>query len=147
MPIEEQTRHHRKSACTLLDCTADIVTSYVGHNNVPPKDLPDLIRLVQRSLGGLANPHIDSTISNVPAIAPSKSVTADYIICLEDGKCFKSLKRHLRTSFNLSPDQYRQKWGLGEPYPMVAPGYSKKRSAIAKATRLDFRPRTDQNNI
>lgn len=130
-----------------VEYTADIVTSYVGHNNVPRKDLPDLIRQVHRSLGGLANPHIDSTISIVPAVAPCKSVTADYIICLEDGKRFKSLKRHLRTSFNLSPDQYRQKWGLDPSYPMVAPGYSKKRSAIAKATRLGFRPRTDQNNI
>nr|WP_283950028.1 MucR family transcriptional regulator [Agrobacterium tumefaciens] len=131
----------------MLDCTADIVTSYVGHNNVPPKDLPDLIRQVHRSLGGLTNPHIDRTISHIPAVAPSKSVTADYIICLEDGRRFRSLKRHLRTSFNLSPDQYRQKWGLDPSYPMVAPSYSKKRSAIAKATRLGFNPRTGQNNI
>lgn len=126
-------------ASVLLEHTAAIVTAYVCHNNVPPAELPNLIGQVHQSLTGIAKTANETAPLLVPAVPPRKSVTADYIICLEDGKPFKSLKRHLRTSYNLTPEEYREKWGLDPSYPMVAPAYSKIRSNLAKASQLGYR--------
>jgi predicted transcriptional regulator len=117
--------------------TAQIVSAYVGNNAVQQDDLPRLIGDVFRALmgaggGEFAGPRIDLK----PAVPIKKSITNDYIICLEDGKKFKSLKRHLRTAYNLSPEKYREKWGLPADYPMVAPNYAKTRSSLAKKMGL-----------
>lgn len=121
----------------LVEMTAEIVAAYVSANQVTPQDLPGLIRTVHSALGGLnlgAPSSID--LAQEPAISVKKSVTPDYIICLEDGKKFKSLKRHLRTRYNMSPEEYRAKWGLPHDYPMVAPNYAKERSNLAKRMGL-----------
>ncbi len=121
----------------LVEMTAEIVAAYVSANQVTPQDLPGLIRTVHSALGGLGaiTPNaLDA--AQEPAISVKKSVTPDYIICLEDGKKFKSLKRHLRTRYNMSPEEYRAKWGLPHDYPMVAPNYAKERSNLAKRMGL-----------
>ncbi len=115
--------------------TATIVSAYVGHNAVPASQLPELIASVERSVRGLgaaARP----VEPLVPAVNPKKSVGPDFIVCLEDGKLFKSLRRHLMTEYGLTPDAYRARWGLAPDYPMVAPNYSRTRSALAKASGL-----------
>lgn len=121
----------------LVEMTAEIVAAYVSANQVTPQDLPGLIRTVHSALGGLnlAAPS-GGDAAQEPAIAVKKSVTPDYIICLEDGKKFKSLKRHLRTRYNMSPEEYRAKWSLPHDYPMVAPNYAKERSNLAKRMGL-----------
>jgi len=121
----------------LVDMAATIVSAYVSANEVPPQELPRLIQTVYSALRDVANaaPAIQDA-SQEPAVAIKKSVTADYIICLEDGKKFKSLKRHLRTRYAMSPDEYRTKWGLPHDYPMVAPNYAKERSNLAKRMGL-----------
>jgi predicted transcriptional regulator len=120
-----------------IELAADIVSAYVSNNTVPSSELPALIHEVHSALmrvtSGVA------PISNEPlkpAVPPKKSIFPDYIVCLEDGKRFKSLKRHLRTKYNLSPEQYRDKWSLPADYPMVAPSYAKARSALAKQMGL-----------
>ncbi|HVV32627.1 MAG TPA: MucR family transcriptional regulator [Vitreimonas sp.] len=116
---------------------ADIVSAYVSSNQIPPQDLPALIRTVHSSLRDIsASGVVGTETSQEPAIAVKKSVTPDYIICLEDGKKFKSLKRHLRTRYSMTPDEYRSKWGLPHDYPMVAPNYAKERSNLAKRMGL-----------
>lgn len=120
----------------LIELTADIVAAYVGHNPVPAGQLPELIASVNASVRKLAGEPQQPAETLAPAVNPKKSVFPDYIICLEDGKKFKSLKRHLRTDHGLTPDEYRAKWGLDASYPMVAPNYSQKRSALAKASGL-----------
>ncbi|CAN5159960.1 MucR family transcriptional regulator [soil metagenome] len=121
-----------------IELTADIVSAYVSNNSVPASDLPALISDVHAALGRV----ISGSAPVVPAEAPKpaipvkKSITADYLICLEDGKKFKSLKRHLRTQYNMSPEQYREKWGLPPDYPMVAPNYAEARSQLAKKMGL-----------
>ena len=121
----------------LVDMAATIVSAYVSANEVPPQELPRLIQTVYSALRDVANaaPAVQDA-SQEPAVAIKKSVTADYIICLEDGKKFKSLKRHLRTRYAMSPDEYRTKWGLPHDYPMVAPNYAKERSNLAKRMGL-----------
>jgi predicted transcriptional regulator len=118
--------------------TAGIVAAYVGANSVPASDLPGLIQSVYRSLVTLdaSNAPAPPPAELVPAVPPKKSITPDYLICLEDGKKFKSLKRHLRVRYGLSPEQYRTKWGLPVDYPMVAPNYAKARSELAKEMGL-----------
>ena len=117
--------------------TADIVSAYVSNNSVPAGDLPGLISQVHLALARVGNGAAEASAeAPKPAIAIKKSVTPDYIICLEDGKKFKSLKRHLRTQYNLTPEQYREKWGLAPDYPMVAPNYAKARSDLAKEMGL-----------
>ena len=117
----------------LLRMTADVVAAYVSKNPLPANDLPSIINTVHLSLAGL-----DSDKQSVgdgalkPAVPVRKSVTPDFLVCLEDGKKLKMLKRHLRTAYNLSPDEYRAKWQLGPDYPMVAPNYAKRRSQFAK---------------
>ena len=119
-----------------IDLTADIVASYVAHNSVPASDLPALIQSVHQALKQLGRPVVHESKHQEPAISVRKSVTPDYIICLEDGKKFKSLKRHLHTRYNMSPSEYRAKWGLPSDYPMVAPNYSAARSNLANAMGL-----------
>ncbi|TIN82675.1 MucR family transcriptional regulator [Mesorhizobium sp.] len=116
--------------------TADIVSAYVSNNAVPAAQLPALIASVDATVRGLGGTASKQAEVPVPAVNPKKSIFPDFIICLEDGKKFKSLKRHLATDFDLTPEAYREKWGLPADYPMVAPNYSEKRSALAKASGL-----------
>lgn len=126
----------------LVAFTAEIVSAYVSKNNVPASELPTLISEVHDALSRVTNRLAPATREELkPAIAVKKSVTADHIICLEDGKKFKSLKRHLRTHYNLSPEEYREKWGLPHDYPMVAPNYASARSQLAKRMGLGQRRR------
>lgn len=119
----------------ILELTTEIVSSHVGNNSVAIGDLPKLIKEVHKTLTILGNEQI-LTERPRPAVPVKKSVFPDYIICLEDGKKLKMLKRHLMTSYNLSPSEYRERWGLGADYPMVAPNYAKHRSNLAKKIGL-----------
>jgi predicted transcriptional regulator len=127
---------------SLIELTADVVSAYVSNNPVPAAELPGLIGQVHATLervrGGPAEPAPEPS---KPAVSIRKSVTDDYIICLEDGKKFKSLKRHLATHYNLTPDEYRDRWGLDPNYPMVAPSYAAARSALAKTMGLGRKPK------
>ncbi|MDB5596741.1 MAG: transcriptional regulator, MucR family [Hyphomicrobiales bacterium] len=120
-----------------IELAADIVSAYVSNNSVPASDLASLINDVHSALvrvtSGIAPVSVEAL---KPAVPAKKSVTNDFIICLEDGKKFKSLKRHLRTQYNMSPEEYREKWGLPPDYPMVAPNYAKARSQLAKQMGL-----------
>jgi predicted transcriptional regulator len=120
-----------------------IVSAYVRNNTVGMADLPDLIRSVHAALQTLSRPSAAEPEPPRPAVPVKKSIFKDYLICLEDGLKFKSLKRHLRSKYGLSPDEYRQKWGLPADYPMVAPGYSEKRSKLAKKMGLGRNTRED----
>jgi predicted transcriptional regulator len=123
----------------LLELTAEIVAAYVGNNTVAQADLPKLIANIYQSLTAAGEGAADGKSEAAelkPAVPVRKSITPDYIICLEDGKKFKSLKRHLRTHYDLSPEQYREKWGLPVDYPMVAPNYAEARSSLAKKIGL-----------
>jgi predicted transcriptional regulator len=126
---------------SLVDLTAEIVAAYVGKNTVAQAELPKLIGEVHRALSGaVSQPAAREEHADIkPAVTVKKSLTADYLICLEDGKKFKSLKRHLRSHYNLSPEQYREKWGLPADYPMVAPNYAQARSSLAKRMGLGQR--------
>ncbi|MCK7616185.1 MucR family transcriptional regulator [Roseibium sediminicola] len=120
-----------------VDLTADIVSAYVSNNTVASSDLPALISSVHSALSSTAQNASEPAIEELkPAVPIKKSVTDQHIICLEDGKTFKSLKRHLRTHFDLTPEEYRAKWGLPVDYPMVAPGYAAARSELAKKMGL-----------
>ena len=121
----------------LIDLSADIVCAYVSHNALSVTDLPKLISDVHAALRGLQSPGLQEPVEELkPAVPVRRSVAPDYIVCLEDGKKFKSLKRHLRTHYDLSPEEYREKWGLPVDYPMVAPNYSATRSRLAKDNGL-----------
>ena len=121
----------------LIELTAEIVSAYVSANSVASGDLPGLINQVHSALHRTATGAAEPAQEPLrPAVAAKKSVTPDYIVCLEDGKKFKSLKRHLRTHYDLTPEEYREKWGLPSDYPMVAPNYAKARSALAKEMGL-----------
>lgn len=122
------------------ELTAHIVAAYVENNAVAPTALPELIARVSQALATLDNPPAPAAASLVPAVNPKRSVFPDYIICLEDGKQFKSLKRHLNVHYDLTPEQYRQKWNLPADYPMVAPAYAAARSALAKKMGLGRKP-------
>jgi predicted transcriptional regulator len=115
----------------LISHTTAIVASYVANNTVAPKDLPELIDSVYKALGSAGSAPV-VTAPQEPAVPIKKSVTPDYLVCLEDGKKVKMLKRHLRTAYNLSPSEYRAKWGLPADYPMAAPNYAAQRSEMAK---------------
>lgn len=124
----------------LVGLTAEIVSAYVSNNDVVATDLPALILDIHQALSRATNNSAPVEREELrPAIPIKRSVTPDYIICLEDGKKFKSLKRHLRTHYNLSPEEYREKWGLPHDYPMVAPNYAAARSALAKKMGLGTR--------
>ena len=121
----------------LLEMTTEIVAAYVGHNSVNSTDLAGLIQSVHRALAHVGQPvPVEDTTPKEPAVPVKKSITPDFLICLEDGRKFKSLKRHLRTKFNMSPEDYRAKWGLPKDYPMVAPNYARARSDLAKQMGL-----------
>jgi predicted transcriptional regulator len=120
----------------ILDLTADIISAYVGNNPLPQSALPDLIGQVHQSLMALANGgKAEPAVELVPAVSIRKSVTPDYIVSLEDGRKFKSMKRYLGLK-GMTPDEYRQKWGLPRDYPMVAPNYAAARSELAKSMGL-----------
>jgi predicted transcriptional regulator len=120
-----------------VELAADVVMAYVANNPVRASDLPQLISDVHAALLSLSGTVAEKPVeAQAPAISIRKSLTPDFIICLEDGKKFKSLKRHLRTRYNLSPEEYREKWGLPADYPMVAPNYAEARSALAKKMGL-----------
>ncbi len=121
-----------------VEIAADIVSAYVSNNSVSTNDLPVLISNVHSALLQVAAGSLDAAPSEAPkpAVSVKKSVTPDYIICLEDGKRFKSLKRHLKTKYGMTPAQYREKWNLPPDYPMVAPSYAAARSSLAKAIGL-----------
>lgn len=124
----------------LVELTARIVSAFVSNNSVVAADLPHLIAETYSALTRTTDPSAPVEREEPkPKVAVKKSVMPDYIICLEDGKKFKSLKRHLRTHYNLSPEEYREKWGLPHDYPMVAPNYAQARSALAKKMGLGTR--------
>ena len=121
----------------VIEMTADIVAAYVGANSVAAGDLPSLIQSVHRALSGVAaGADVAEAAPKEPAVPVKRSITPDFLVCLEDGRKFKSLKRHLRTKYNMSPEDYRAKWGLPKDYPMVAPSYAKARSDLAKQMGL-----------
>ena len=120
----------------LLTLTTDIVASHVSNNGVPVSELPQLIREVYETLSELGKEKTPEAEKPQPAVPIRKSITPDHIICLEDGKKLKMLKRHLRTAYNMTPDDYRKKWGLAADYPMVAPNYAAQRSEFAKKIGL-----------
>lgn len=121
---------------TLLTLTADIVAAHVSNNSVAVNDLPSLIQNVHSALSAIAGPAAAPEARPEPKVSIRASVKPDYIVCLEDGKRLKMLKRHLMTHYNLTPDQYRQKWGLSADYPMVAPNYAEQRRTLAKSIGL-----------
>lgn len=121
----------------LLEVAVEIVAAYISNNSVPSSELPALIAGVHSALVRMHRGVEEVAAEPLkPAVSIRKSVADDYIVCLEDGKKFKSLKRHLRTQYDMSPEDYRQKWGLGLDYPMVAPSYAKARSQLAKEMGL-----------
>ncbi|MDF1585364.1 MucR family transcriptional regulator [Geminicoccaceae bacterium 1502E] len=126
----------------LLSLTTEIVASHVSNNTVAVADLPQLIKLVYASLSTQGQEEQkEQPEKPVPAVPVKKSVMPDYIICLEDGKKLKMLKRHLKTRYDMSPDEYRKRWGLPDDYPMVAPSYAQQRSTLAKKIGLGTKPR------
>jgi predicted transcriptional regulator len=120
-----------------VDQTASIVSAYVSKNSVPAEDIPALINRVHAALVDVAGGGGERAVHALkPAVPIKKSITPDFLVCLEDGKKFKSLKRHLRTRYDMTPEQYREKWGLPHDYPMVAPNYAAERSSLAKQMGL-----------
>jgi predicted transcriptional regulator len=126
---------------TLLTLTADIVAAHVSNNSVAVNDLPTLIQNVHAALNGISGRSAAPEPKPEPKVPIRSSVKPDYIVCLEDGKRLKMLKRHLMTHYNLTPDQYRQKWGLSPDYPMVAPNYAEQRRKLAKSIGLGTKRR------
>ena len=133
----KETGDEKTSRTDLLRMTADVVSAYVGNNLLPSGKIPEVINTVYGSLNGINGSGAGSRAETPKAAVPiRKSVTPDFIICLEDGKKLKMLKRHLRTTYSMTPDEYRVKWGLSPDYPMVAPNYSAQRSVFAKKIGL-----------
>jgi predicted transcriptional regulator len=126
---------------TLLTLTADIVAAHVSNNSVAVNDLPNLIQNVHAALNGIAGQSSAPEPKPEPKVPIRSSIKPDYIVCLEDGKRLKMLKRHLMTHYNMTPDQYRQKWGLAADYPMVAPNYAEQRRQLAKSIGLGTKRR------
>lgn len=121
----------------IIELTADIVSAYVSNNSIATGELPGLIAQVHAALSQISGGRGELSLeAGKPAVSVKKSITSDHLICLEDGKKFKSLKRHLRSQYDMSPEQYREKWGLPADYPMVAPNYAQARSRLAKAMGL-----------
>jgi predicted transcriptional regulator len=125
----------------LLTLTTQIVAAHVGHNTVEMSDLPPLIEQVYKTLANVGQEPAPQPERPQPAVPIKKSVTPEYIVCLEDGKQLKMLKRHLKTAYNMTPEEYRERWGLPPDYPMVAPNYAKQRSKLAKQIGLGTRAR------
>lgn len=127
------------TAKKLIALTVEIVSAHVSNNSMLLADLPTLVQNVHASLAALGREPVGSAARPHPAVPIKRSVAPDYIICLEDGKKLKMLKRHLRTTFNMTPEQYRKRWSLPSTYPMVAPRYAEERSRLAKAIGLGTR--------
>jgi len=126
---------------TLITLTADIVSAHVSNNSVAVNDLPTLIQNVHNALSGLGGSKEEPEAKPEPAVSIRSSIKPDYIVCLEDGKKLKMLKRHLMTHYQMTPDEYRQKWGLSAEYPMVAPNYAEQRRTLAKKIGLGTKRR------
>jgi predicted transcriptional regulator len=124
------------SSGKFIELTANIVSAYLGNHSVPASDIPGLISQIHSALARVSSGADLNSEPLKPAISVKKSITPEYLVCLEDGKKFKSLKRHLRTQYNMTPEQYRDKWDLPADYPMVAPNYAQARSALAKQMGL-----------
>jgi predicted transcriptional regulator len=133
--LDDERKNH-------LDMTVDIILSYVSKNQIDAKELSYLIISVSKALKSLSKSEEDSNSPLKPAVNPRRSVHDDYIVCLEDGRKFKLLKRHLASHYNMTPEQYREKWGLPAHYPMVAPNYTALRSVVAKKAGLGRKPGT-----
>ena len=125
----------------IISLTTQIVSAHVGNNTVAMSDLPNLIQNVYKTLSSVGSETTQQQERPQPAVPIKKSVQPDYIICLEDGKQLKMLKRHLKTAYNMTPEEYRERWGLPSDYPMVAPNYARQRSQLAKDIGLGTRPR------
>ena len=122
---------------SFIDLTANIVSAYLSNNPTPASEIPGLISQIHAALQRVSTGRVETPMEPAkPAVSVKKSMTPDYLVCLEDGKRFKSLKRHLRTQYNMTPEQYRDKWSLPADYPMVAPNYAAQRSAMAKKIGL-----------
>jgi predicted transcriptional regulator len=128
-------------SASVLGLTAQIVSAHVSNNSVAPDALPSLIQEVYKTLAGVGKEPL-SPDRPMPAVPVKKSVFPDHIICLEDGKKLKMLKRHLKTAYDMTPEQYRERWGLPPEYPMVAPNYARHRSSLAKKIGLGTKPRS-----
>lgn len=120
----------------LLTLTSNIVSAHLANNSVSTEDIPALIRKIYSTLANVNQEAVTSSERPQPAVPIKKSIHADYIVCLEDGKKLKMLKRHLKTAYNMTPEQYRERWGLPADYPMVAPNYATQRSQLAKDSGL-----------
>lgn len=126
-----------KETLDVMGLVTDVVSAYISNNTIEPAELPAFVQLVKRSLLSINSNHAFALTSrSEPAVPIEESIQPDYIVCLEDGKRMKMLKRHLKTSYNMTPDQYRERWGLPINYPMVAPNYAMKRQGIAKKIGL-----------
>lgn len=141
---ETRSMQDQQADANILELTAEIVSAHVSNNSVPLSELPGLIQEVYKTLSavGRGAPAPDKP---QPAVPIKKSVFPDYIICLEDGKKLKMLKRHLKTAYNMTPEQYRERWGLPPDYPMVAPNYAQRRSELAKKIGLGTKPRAAES--
>lgn len=125
----------------LLGLTTEIVAAHLANNSVATDDIPALIQKIYRTLANVGGDSTGGIERPQPAVPIKKSITDDFIICLEDGKKLKMLKRHLKTAYNMTPEEYRERWGLPADYPMVAPSYAQKRSRLAKDIGLGTAPR------
>ena len=141
--IEQETGTVEFQSDMLMELTSEVVSAYVSNNPVSTNELPNLISEVYASLAKVSGSEAGGAAHNTkPAVPIKKSLHDDYIICLEDGQKFKSLKRHLRSHYDMSPEEYREKWGLPADYPMVAPNYAKARSRLAREMGLGRKPGT-----
>ncbi|WP_426956037.1 MucR family transcriptional regulator [Muricoccus radiodurans] len=144
--MEDVAATAKESGDHVLGLTAQIVAAHVSNNPVPVAELSSLIENVHRTLANLGRPaETPAPARPEPAVPIKKSITQGYLVCLEDGKKLKMLKRHLKTAYNMTPEQYRERWGLAPDYPMVAPAYAEHRSSLAKKIGLGTRPRARRN--
>jgi len=135
--IAKMEKRAMEDKSAIIEMTTDIVSAYLGNNTVAASEIPNLIQSVHKALSGVVTGvETVEIVPKEPAVPVKKSITPDFLICLEDGRKFKSLKRHLRTKYDMSPEDYRAKWGLAKDYPMVAPNYAKARSDLAKQMGL-----------
>ena len=125
----------------LLELTAQVVAAHVSNNSIPVNDLPQLIREIYQTMASVGAADSRTAERPNPAVPIKKSITPEYIVCLEDGKKLKMLKRHLKTAYDMSPEDYRERWNLPQDYPMVAPNYAKQRSRLAKQIGLGTKSR------
>jgi predicted transcriptional regulator len=133
------------SGKSFVDLTANIVSAYLSNNPTPASEIPNLISQIHAALLRVSSGRSEGPAEPAkPAVSVKKSINADYLVCLEDGKRFKSLRRHLRTQYNMTPEQYRDKWGLPPDYPMVAPNYAVARSQLAKKMGLGQQRRRER---